>query len=174
MKHINYDNISDLISVIPLAIYISLIYILIVTKEIIYFKMIFIILLSTILTDIIKRLPYKSFYNGEYLYKITRRPNGSCNCDYLSKTGECGDEANGFPSGHMSSITSFSIIMVLFYMNVYNLTFYELLLQKPTIPFISSLLIVSMGWSRHLKKCHSVLQIVTGIVLGSVVTILIY
>ena len=88
-KNLQIDNISDFISVLPLSIYVCIIYIGLVTSDPIYLKILGIILISTLLTDVIKRLPYKSFYNGHYLYKITRRPKGASNSDYLSKNGDC-------------------------------------------------------------------------------------
>tara|TARA_Y100000590_G_scaffold44185_1_gene47040 strand:+ start:6298 stop:6834 length:537 start_codon:yes stop_codon:yes gene_type:complete len=174
INNLQIDNIADFISVLPISMYIGIIYFGLITNEYIYFKMLGIILFSTILTDVIKRLPYKSFYYGEYLYKITRRPKGASNTDYLSKNGECKENSPGFPSGHMATTSSFSVLMILFFMKRYNLAFSELVTQRPMIVFISSILVPFMGWARYYKKCHSLLQIIVGTCLGTSIPILLF
>ena len=42
------------------------------------------------------------------LYRITRRPKGASNTDYLSKNGEASKDAPGFPSGHMTTTAFYS------------------------------------------------------------------
>jgi len=151
VKNLQIDNISDFISVLPISMYVGIIYLGLVTNEYIYLKMFGIIICSTLLTDVIKRLPYKSFYNGDYLYKITRRPKGASNSDYLSKNGDCKENAPGFPSGHMATTSSFSVLMILFFMRKYNVSLSELITLNPMIVFISSILVPLMGWSRYYK-----------------------
>ena len=56
----------------------------------------------------IKRLPYP-----KSLYQITRRPEGSSNCDYLSRNGPQDSDAPGFPSGHMTTIGFFAAYQIL-------------------------------------------------------------
>lgn len=172
MKNLEIDAISDFISSLPITMYVGLTYIAFITMDLIYFKMIAIMLLSTVLTDIIKRFPYSMC--GDTIYKLSRRPDGACNCDYLSKAGKCAENANGFPSGHMSTTTSFSVLMILFFMKRYNVSFMILLKNNPMIVFISSLLVPSMAWSRYYKKCHSILQIVVGILLGGTLPIILF
>jgi membrane-associated phospholipid phosphatase len=154
--------------------YVGITYLGLVTNEYIYLKMLGIIILSTLLTDVIKRLPYKSFYNGAYLYKITRRPKGACDCDYLSKNGDCKENASGFPSGHMATASSFSVLMILFFMRKYKVSLNELITLNPMIVFISTILVPLMGWSRYYKQCHTLLQITCGTVLGVAISLLLF
>ena len=174
VNNLQIDNISDFISVLPISMYVGIIYLGLVTNEYIYLKMLGIIILSTLLTDVIKRIPYKSFYNGAYLYKITRRPKGASNSDYLSKNGDCKENAPGFPSGHMATTSSFSVLMVLFFMRKYKVSLNELITLNPMLVFISTILVPLMGWSRYYKQCHTLLQITCGTVLGVAISLLLF
>ena len=143
------DNISDLISATPLAFYAIFFYLTIIKKSpqrFFYLKCFIGLLLTTITTDIIKRIPYPSF-----MWEITRRPRGAANSDFLSKNGPRGDDANGFPSGHMSATVFTMAIMSLYFVktrlgHLFNIIF-----------------IILMGWSRWYKGVHNLFQILGGI-----------
>ena len=85
---------------------------------------------------------------------MSRRPEGAENCDYLSKMGPAKKDAPGFPSGHMTTTAFFAM--------------YKAIDNKENAPLIALLtaIVISMSWSRYYKKCHTVLQIIGGIILG--------
>lgn len=143
------QNLADYISVLPIAFYAGALYELVKTPNSESLKYFLGITASTIASDVIKRLPYP-----ESLYKMSRRPEGAENCDYLSKMGPAKKDAPGFPSGHMTTTSFFAV--------------YKVLENYDNIPLIALLttIVISMSWSRHFKKCHSVIQIIGGIILG--------
>jgi membrane-associated phospholipid phosphatase len=108
---------------------------------------------SSLLADIIKRLPYPKSWE----FFITR-PKGANNWDILSKN-DYSDKINppGFPSGHMTSATFFSA--------------YIFLGQKTNkwekIALLGIVLLT--GWARYVKGVHNMPQILAGVLLGLIV-----
>ena len=100
-----------------------------------------------------------------HLSPIMKRPKGACGCDYLSKQGDVSGNP-GFPSGHMSTISFFVF---------YNINY--ILNSKYTPPnknmqiLANIMLLLSTGWARWIKKCHSVSQIIAGTFLGGFVAL---
>ena len=73
----------DIYSVVPLGIYFAMLYFGFYTdniNEALGFCLFFFV--NNEITSIIKKLPYP-----ESLWKVTRRPEGSFNTDYLSRNG---------------------------------------------------------------------------------------
>ena len=153
IKHFSLLNIADIISVIPLSIYLTLIYIILIrsceNNRNLYIRILIGLLIATLLSDIIKRIKYPSF-----MYKITRRPKGAFNTDYLSRNGSVRANAPGFPSGHMSSTTYFVVMSMLTFAKGFRGN------------VVGTLLVVLMGWARLYKKCHNLFQVIGGIILG--------
>jgi membrane-associated phospholipid phosphatase len=145
----NIPNLADYISVLPISFYVGALYELVKSPNSETLKYFLGITASTIASDVIKRLPYP-----ESLYKMSRRPDGAENCDYLSKMGPAKKDAPGFPSGHMTTTTFFAVYKVM-----------ENMENTPLVALLTAV-VISMSWSRYYKKCHSVIQIVGGIILG--------
>jgi len=149
MKNSNIEKMlnlfADYYSVLPVCVYVALIYISLITRDINHFKLAFYIFLSNILVSIIKSIKFPSKYDH-----IFKRPKGASNCNYLSSNG-CRENYPGFPSGHMTTTAFFC--------------YYQILNGKDKL--LHSFIIVIMGWARHYKKCHTVIQIITGTILGS-------
>lgn len=82
----------------------------------------------------------------------SRRPIGASDCDTFCISGPVGG-APGFPSGHMTTAT----------LLVTGLWF---LTQSSVVLWIGVPWIVAMAWARWVKRCHSVVQIVGGMVTG--------
>ncbi len=82
----------------------------------------------------------------------SRRPAGARDCDLWCVGGAVGG-APGFPSGHMTTAT----------LLVSALWFH---LRSPIVLWIGVPWAGAMAWSRWIKRCHSVVQIVGGAVLG--------
>ena len=145
----NLINLADYISVLPISFYAAAIYNLVKNPNNETLKYFLGISASTIASDVIKRLPYP-----ESLYKMSRRPEGAENCDYLSKMGPVKKDAPGFPSGHMTTTAFFAL--------------YKAMENKNNPPLLTLLtaIVIGMSWSRHFKKCHNVVQIIGGILLG--------
>jgi len=93
-------------------------------------------------------------YSLNYNYKFTKRPQGATNCNLWANNGNV-EGRPGFPSGHVTSITSF-------FTSIY-LLFPEYQSIVVTVGPIYTLL---MAYSRIYKKCHTLLQTVTGGLLG--------
>ena len=151
IKKINLETLSDHISALPLLFYYGIFFKYLGSVEYLDFKFFILFMFITLITEIFKRLPYPKF-----MYKITRRPKEACNCDMLSKGGPRPWGTPGFPSGHMTTMTFFT----LFLMHNYNLS----LQQKQ----LSYLLIPLTAWARLYKKCHNLFQVIGGFFNGYV------
>ena len=154
-----------------------------------YFPLPYIIglLLSGVMSQILKLVFYP-------LFPEAKRPKGACGCDFLSSKGLV--EGNpGFPSGHMTLTAYFGIYNILCllenlnndieinpYKNISNneinsnISYIEnITITTPTriyaLIFFNLLLILFMGWARHYKKCHNLIQIIGGTILGSIVAL---
>lgn len=114
------------------------------------------LILSTFSAQALKYLfPYpKSFY------KYSMRPEGACDCDYLSSSGPVAENTPGLPSGHMSTTSYFVTYHILHILkNNYNK-----LLILPNI-----ILLIGMGWARIKKLCHNLTQVISGTFLGALI-----
>lgn len=146
---LSLENISDQISLLPLAFYYGLFFKYLGSRLKVDLKFLVAIALIQITTDVLKRFPYP-----QQIYDITRRPKGACNCDLLSKGGPRPWGTPGFPSGHMANITFFSFYLL----NNYKLSLYQKYLVYTLIPLT--------GWARMYKNCHNLFQVVGGIITG--------
>tara|TARA_B100000768_G_scaffold147538_1_gene141112 strand:+ start:921 stop:1448 length:528 start_codon:yes stop_codon:yes gene_type:complete len=156
----------DYYSMVPILIYFSGFYAGIYLEKI-YEVILFIcfILINDYITKIIKGLPYP-----EFLWSITRRPEGAFNTDYFSRNGKALKNAPGFPSGHMTSITSFCIYMIL--RKKGNTLWLDFIKKNYMFILFNLLLICLMGFARWYKKCHNLFQIIGGIIYGSITSYL--
>jgi len=162
--HLDLNNIADLISVIPISFFMGTAYTSIVNMDLDSFKFLIGLLTATLSSDVLKRIPYP-----DALYKITRRPEGAANCDYLSKNGLASKNAPGFPSGHMTTTGFFVAHILLDKMKEEEVSFTELVSNYKPLIVLSVSLIVGMSWARFYKKCHNITQIIGGILWGSLV-----
>lgn len=87
-----------------------------------------------------------------------KRPDGACNCN-LFNDGGIVDKNSGFPSGHVAST---SVYMTLLYFNNND----KFTVKSFLLYHIPTLL---MGIARYMKKCHNVLQITFGAIVGYLV-----
>lgn len=108
------------------------------------------ILLAMTTTDIIKRL------TASMPYKWLKRPDGACNCNTSMSDG---NQAGfpGFPSGHCTCAASFWI-------GVWILTPDPYKWWMGIVVFIG---IASMIWARIKKRCHTGVQTIAGVAVGS-------
>lgn len=153
-KNFKLDGFSDIISSLPLCFYFTLIYLSIIkspSNASLYLKIFGGLMFTTISTDLIKRLPYPDF-----LWEITRRPEGAKNTDFLSKNGPAREDAPGFPSGHMSA-TVYTLVMCSYYFVETNIGH-----------LLNLFIILLMAWSRWFKGVHNIFQIVGGIGYASI------
>jgi membrane-associated phospholipid phosphatase len=140
-------QLANYISIIPLAIILILFYNVILYQK--CFKLLVIFILVSFITQLIKTLPYPNNW-----YKYTKRPIGACNCDYISMDGDVSNRS-GMPSGHVSTITFFSIYM-----------------HHKTKDIRYLLLIPATMWARYYKKCHNLIQIFMGFNMGLIASLL--
>lgn len=159
MQHDSKHIFFDYISTIPLWIYGGLTYQSLLHRETKYIFFALYILVADTLVYLIKHIPYPE---NSYLYKITRRPEGAKQCDYLSRNNMYTNKSPGFPSGHMTTTTLFCVSQML--------KAYSTQIKQNTsyIYGIHVTIIILMGLARYYKKCHSILQILSGCVLGGV------
>lgn len=109
---------------------------------------------------------------GQYVIKeltiplhisILKRPIGACNCSLYNLGGNVGGKP-GFPSGHMSSISFMT-----------NLIYFKFCKQKNLLNYILyNFWNIFMGIARYQKKCHNLIQIIGGYLLGLLVAYLFY
>lgn len=114
------------------------------------------VIISTGLTALFKKLT-----RGMYP-SIFKRPNGAVDCNAINTGGSCQNHT-GFPSGHMGQITV--IIQLLLLRNMSNTWFNNILFYIP---------ILLVGYSRYAKKCHTLIQITLGFILGYVIANTLY
>ena len=113
-------------------------------------------IISTFSAQTLKYLvPYPTWF-----YKYSMRPEGACDCDYLSSCGPVPENTPGLPSGHMST-TSYFVIYNILYILKNN---YNKLLIIPNI-----ILLIGMGWARIKKLCHNLTQVIAGTFLGALI-----
>jgi len=94
-------------------------------------------------------------------FKFLQRPFGAYNCDLFSKDGNQTGKP-GFPSGHVTSIVSFFVSIQILFPQYKNFT----------VP-IGIIYTILMTVSRINKKCHTLLQTITGGVLGLITPIIV-
>ena len=93
-------------------------------------------------------------YSLNYDYEFTKRPIGATNCNLWANNGNV-EGKPGFPSGHVTSITTFFTSIYLLFPEYQSMTL-----------SIGSIYTIFMAYSRMYKKCHTLLQTVTGALLG--------
>ena len=98
---------------------------------------------------------------NSYLYKLTRRPVPGALCDYFSMI-PCDKNSPGFPSGHMATTTFFYISLLLLKHDNLSLAWKH----NRFLCHISIIGIMFMGFTRYIKGCHTILQIVSGSTIG--------
>lgn len=147
----------------------------------VYYDIIYVIgFVTTLLsTDILKQIFFP-------LFDAAKRPEGARGCDFFSIKGDVSGRP-GFPSGHMSIVTYWALYNILLLVNRYKNdpfngeidlnTIDSKYSSKSKAPYdhlwiiflilLNIVLVVLMAWARHFKKCHNIIQIVGGIVFGS-------
>ena len=113
-----------------------------------------------------------SIYMSQYLKKIifpfsklARRPDKACNCNFYANNGIVEGQP-GLPSTHMAIVGflfMFSHLTITKYID--NTIFFYL---------VNTLFLLLTAWSRYYKKCHSLLQIILGGILGILYGYLVY
>ena len=96
------------------------------------------------------------------------RPKGAKGCDFQSMKGFAPDFTPGFPSGHMATTLYITTINILFSKKIKNKRL------RWFFRFINILIIPLMAWSRYYKKCHNIIQITAGSILGTLCGIIFY
>ena len=98
-----------------------------------------------ILKKITNELPPQSM-----LYKITRRPESGIYCGITCIESKTKKDDPGFPSGHMSFITFFCFCLP----------------NTSIMNFIKLLLITITAFNRIITKCHTYIQVLSGLLFG--------
>ena len=181
----NTANTANIISVIPLLIIIyyifNLIYNIILhclgfktTNLFQQFKNVFGLLCVTSTIQLFKYIiPYPQKWHN-----ITMRPNGACDCDYLSSKGVVINKC-GMPSGHMGTTSFFAISNIIFLIK--NIKSLKNNNQNNLSVFFNTILIclnlgliITMGWARIIKLCHNLPQVILGTFYGTIIAYLFY
>jgi len=141
--------ISDFISIIAGSVYIIPLILYYVTQNSYNFD----IFLGTTGTTIISEL-IKKYLIG----RASQRPDGAKNCDMLCMDGNQSGYP-GMPSSHASTVTFFAV------MYWYKTDSY--IIRSLLIIFILSVLI-----ARFVKHCHTINQLIGGVLLGLILSII--
>jgi membrane-associated phospholipid phosphatase len=144
------DTINEVISYSAIGVIALPLVLFFVKKDIRYLYIILLGTANNMIHNIIKN------YSLNYNYEFTKRPQGAYNCNLLANNGNQSGRP-GFPSGHVTSITTF-------FTSIY-LLFPEYQTETLTI---GSIYTIIMAYSRIYKKCHTLLQTITGALLGVV------
>ena len=83
-----------------------------------------------------------------------QRPHGATSCDVFC-VGQVVEGSPGFPSGHMAVV---SVVVMALWLH----------LEKSWILYIGLPWICAMAWARWVKRCHTWVQIIGGVVVGVV------
>jgi membrane-associated phospholipid phosphatase len=156
-----FSIIWDLISIIPLAICLGLLYnfLLFPRKNILDLVLLLYLVSSDLLVKILKSIPYP-----KYLSPWMDRPKGAKNCDYFSRNGPAPSNTPGMPSGHMTHICLFITVMILGRITSKNGL--EFTWDNLFYYGVNFSLVGMMALARYLKKCHNISQILAGSGLG--------
>ena len=160
-----YLKLADYISMLPMNYWglMILYYILYEFKLLPYlFSVRYIIGFTTIIaiSEVIKIIVYP-------YTKLAKRPIGANNSNFLANNGNV-EGKPGLPSTH-SAIASYFFIYN--FLILYNTN----LIKNTTIFHILNIsILLGTGWARYYKKCHSMIQIITGVVFGMVYATLFY
>lgn len=111
---------------------------------------------SIFLAQLLKYILYPFF-------DFAKRPQGACGCDYNSFKGDVSGKP-GCPSGHMST-TAYFVMFNLLLLTKKN--YIKTDFNKNFFIGLNMTLLVTMGWARIYKKCHSLIQVVAGTALGA-------
>lgn len=153
-----YINLSNLLSFLPFFYFfiINIVWILKKLKIIkttlsgIYIAGLF---FTTITAQIFKSLPYPNC-----IRQYSVRPNGAKGCDYLSMRGNV-EGVPALPSGHMATTGYFVFFNILLISKFFKK-------QNTILIGINIIFLIMMGWARYIKKCHNMIQIITGSLYG--------
>jgi membrane-associated phospholipid phosphatase len=85
-------------------------------------------------------------------HPIMLRPKGACNCN-IANSGGCYENRIGMPSGHVL-LAAF----VVSWLVVHNPT--------PITFAMAAFVIIIVALARYKKKCHNILQVIVGAILG--------
>ena len=153
-------SVANYISIFPLCLYYIISYLILVDIKEIKNKLEYpVLLLALIFSSQLVKFIKSIDFGSDFIY----RPKGAQYCDYLSRNKKA--KIRGFPSGHMSSISLFATFMILLrYRKYKNIKSY--IKNEYMYILINLLLIISTAWARYYKKCHTILQIGCGTILG--------
>tara|TARA_Y100000022_G_C13216263_1_gene360051 strand:- start:527 stop:1072 length:546 start_codon:yes stop_codon:yes gene_type:complete len=126
--------------------------------------LIFTMLIADGLTFGIKKLSKNAPQKWNFLLN---RPIGACNTDLLSRNGPKSVNTPGFPSGHMTMASVFSVYRLL---RLYRKQGSIMLVFKNNTmeALLYVAIIIAMAYARWYKRCHNIVQIIAGFILGSV------
>jgi len=142
----------DYISILPLVFILVSFHNFIINFDLKELRFLVWMISTSLLVELIKRIKYP-----KNLHKLTNRPEGCFNTDFLSRNGPQPNNTPGFPSGHMALTTLFCYkkILELDDTNFYGKIYY-------------CIITLLMGISRYYKKCHTIFQILVGGIVGAI------
>jgi membrane-associated phospholipid phosphatase len=136
-------NISNIISISTLVVYILPTVLYIITKKSYHL---------TAFVGLIAVSAINEHIKHKWVGYDSPRPQGAFDCDLLCSNGN--QEGNpGMPSGHTSTAVFFAV-------------FYWRYTTNPTIHFILISYAILVALSRYMKRCHTIPQIMMGALLG--------
>lgn len=158
----------DYVSAFPIAFIFLNVAEAVERKNFIEMTLLIVFMLTADLTTLgIKRV---SRYAPKEFGFLLDRPHGACNTDILSRNGLKPRHTPGFPSGHVTLTTVFSIYRLLrLYHDSTDL--YSFIHKYPLQIVFYIGLIVLMGFARWYKRCHNIYQIIGGFIVGLIFAI---
>jgi membrane-associated phospholipid phosphatase len=142
----------DIVSLIPVVILLALASIGLLRRNKRWLKISLGAAGLLLLTELIKYL------SKPYLqdYPWLQRPKGAMNCGCFNNGGAAGG-APGFPSGHATIMSYLICILAFAYASKYTVGLWIIMI---------AILIPLVCYARLQKKCHNLIQVLTGVALG--------
>jgi membrane-associated phospholipid phosphatase len=159
------DLIAKIISVLPFFffIFLGIINTYLLFIDFIKFKRLFLYMLGISSATIFSESIKKGITPSKFLKPYWYRPKGAKGCDYLSIKGYAPDFTPGFPSGHMSTTSYFVSYNILKLLDSQNTP------KRNVWILVNLLILITMGWARMHKKCHTFIQVAGGSIFGSII-----
>ncbi len=139
---------EDLISLLVVPYSLVPYCIAVYTQEIRWIYLGALVLISIATTSSIKLL------TNHMPYKCLKRPDGARNCNTFLTDGDQSGRP-GFPSGHCAGTATFWVGIWILYSN------------KISVGVLAIVGILSMMWARRKKRCHTLVQTIAGVAVGS-------
>lgn len=94
---------------------------------------------------------------------INKRPQNAFNCDMINQGGAASSQRSGFPSGHSTIASMIATYFVYVFMTAQNK---HIKSASKRLLIFSVFFAIMMPIVRYLNHCHTILQVISGVLVG--------